>query len=209
MSWNPKQIQQMMQSNYGRRLKQAASYLYRIVRVGLATVLIFYFSLIISSNPVSQNQAEKIEGAINVLEAKGFEREVLLLRRTTLFRNTDNWLNALVDKENAYASTNCPFGIITIYPDFYHRAVDDTERAMILLHEAQHLQGATEAEAYAYVWRSREKLGWTMLPYGMTDTFVTIELQTREFAPELFECPENLWSDCTANLRTAKIDSNR
>jgi hypothetical protein len=209
MSWNPKEIQQMMQGNFGRRLIEAAGYLYRIVCVGLATVLIFYFSLIISSNPVSQMQAEKIERAIKVLEAKGFEREVLLLRRATLFRNTDNWLNALVDKENAYASTNCPFGIITIYPDFYHKAVDDTERAMILLHEAQHLQGASEAEAYAYVWRSRENLGWTILPYGATETYVTIELQTREFAPSLFDCPENLWNDCTANLRASRLASER
>ncbi len=176
----------------------------RLFEVGLATLLVFYFSLIISSTPVSPSQREKIEKAIDLLEKKGFEQEVFLLRRVTLFRNTDNWINSLTDKENAFAATNCPFGIITIYPDFYTKAQDDTERAMILLHEAQHLKGKDEPSTYEYVWRNRQKLGWTILPYGTSETYITIELQTRENVPQLFTCSGNLWNDCTENLQAQR-----
>jgi hypothetical protein len=202
----------MMKLNIGKLKEQpvrqnfrdALHLLYRIFRAGLATLLVFYFTLIISSKPVSPAQAEKIDKAIELLEKKGFSTEVFWLRRVTLFRNSDNWLNSFAEKENAFAATNCPFGIITIYPDFYDRAKDDTERAMILLHEAQHLRGADEREAYRYVWQNRQKLGWIQLSHGMTETFVTIELQTRENVPELFNCPENLWNDCTEIVKTAK-----
>jgi hypothetical protein len=75
---------------------------------------------------------------------------------------------------------------------------------MILLHEAQHVRMADEREAYAYVWRNRERLGWTQLSHGMTPTFVTIESQTREFSPEIFTCRDRVWSDCTEGLRAEK-----
>jgi hypothetical protein len=68
-----------------------------------------------------------------------------------VFRANDNWLNASVEKENAYAATNYPFEIVTIYPDFFRFTVDDTERAAILLHEAQHLKGKDEKESYEFV----------------------------------------------------------
>lgn len=177
---------------------------YRIFRVGLATLLLIYFSLIISSTPVSISQREMIDKAIDLLEEKGFENEAILFRRTVLFRNTDNWLNSLVNEEKAYAATNYPFEIVTIYPDFYDRTKDDTERAMILLHEARHLQGGDEQDAYSFVWSNRKKLGWNILPYGTTDVFIETELQTREYAPELFKCPEKLWNDCTGDLKVQK-----
>ena len=90
--------------------------------------------------------------------------------------------------------------MITLYDDFYKRATDDTERAMILLHEAQHLLGANEHSAYSYVWRHRRQLGWTQLTHGTTETYVTIAEQTRENAPDLFDCPSKVWSDCTETL---------
>ncbi len=173
------------------------SALIRIIETAMLTALAFYFSLISTSAPIEYHQRDVINRAINVLEGKGFDREAFLLGRLTTFRRSDSWLNLFSAREDAYASTNCPFGIITTYPDFYSKAADDTERAMILLHEAQHLQGKNEAEAYAYVWKNRSKLGWTILPYGTTPTFITIELQTRENAPDLFTCPQNRWSDCT------------
>jgi hypothetical protein len=196
----PEKIKKIKESQFFQKAQAFLTMPYKILRVGLFTILVFYFTLIISSNPVTPAQFEKIDKAIELLAEKGFEREVFLLRNATLFRNTDNWLNSAVDKENAFASTNCPFGMITIYPDFYDRAADDTERAMILLHEVQHLQGTDEREAYSYVWQNRHKLGWTMTPYGTTETYVTIELQTREHAPELFTCPDKLWNDCTEKV---------
>jgi hypothetical protein len=184
--------------------RMVLSFCYRLFRVGLAAVLVFYFSLIVSSNPVSPHQFEEIERAINLLDEKGFTQDATLLRRVTLFRNTDNWLNSLAEKDSAFAAANCPFWMITIYPDFYNKAQDDTERAMILLHESQHLKGGGEREAYSYVWTNRHQLGWTILPYGTTETFITTEQQTRDNAPELFTCPDNLWSDCTEMLKARR-----
>ncbi|MEQ1762915.1 MAG: M48 family metalloprotease [Pyrinomonadaceae bacterium] len=106
-------------------------------------------------------------------------------------------MNGLTEKENAYASTNFPFQLVTIYSDFYTKAADDTERAMVLMHEARHLMGENENQAYAYVWRHRKQLGWSIKTHGATESYVTIEQQTREMAPELFNCPEKPWEDCT------------
>lgn len=160
-------------------------------------IVAFYLSLLTTSIPPTRQERAAIDRAIGVLASKGFEREVWQLRRTTTFRVTDHWLNSFVEKENAYAATNFPFQIVTVYPDFYSKAVDDTERAMVLLHEARHLMGEDENEAYAYVWRNRGKLGWTLKTHGTTESYVTIEQQTRENAPELFNCPDKPWEDCT------------
>lgn len=172
--------------------------------VAALTVVIFYLSLIITSAPVDSEDRQTIDRAVALLEARGFEREVFLLRRAAMFRASDNWLNQLTDKENAYAATNFPLAMITVYPDFFTKAHDDTERAMILLHEAQHLRGADEPEAYEFVWRSRRQLGWTQLSHGTTPTFITIELQTREYNPQMFTCPAKVWDDCTETLETGR-----
>jgi hypothetical protein len=157
----------------------------------------FYLSLLTTSLPPAKHERAAIDRAIAVLADKGYDREVFLLRRTVTFRGTDHWLNNFVEKENAYASTNFPFQIVTLYPDFYGKAADDTERAMVLLHEARHLMGENENQAYSYVWQNRKRLGWTLQTHGTTESYVTIEQQTRENAPELFNCPEKSWDDCT------------
>jgi hypothetical protein len=172
--------------------------------VGLLTVLCFHWSMVSTSAPLYFEQERDVDRAIELLRDRGFEKEVFLLEHTTTFRRTDNWLNRLAGKENAFAATNLPFQIVTLYPDFYQRPTDDTERAMILLHEAQHLMGKDEASAYAYVWRNRSRLGWTQLTHGTTETYITISELTRENAPELFNCPSNLWNDCTETLAVRK-----
>jgi hypothetical protein len=160
-------------------------------------VIAFYLSLISTSLPPTQYERTKIDRAIQLLADRGFSEEVFLLKGTTTFRGTDHWLNSFVSKENAYASTNFPFQIVTLYSDFYTKAVDDTERAMILMHEARHLMGEDEQQAYAYVWRHRKQLGWSLQSHGTTESYVTIEQQTREMAPEVFNCPDKPWEDCT------------
>ncbi|HYJ92337.1 MAG TPA: M48 family metalloprotease [Pyrinomonadaceae bacterium] len=164
----------------------------------------FYCSLIASSAPVRPEDRAAVNRAIKILEDKGFDREVFLLRHTAAFRGSDNWLNNLTKQDNAYAATNFPFQIVTLYTDFYQKAKDDTERAMVLLHEAQHLKGKDEHDAYAYVWQNRARLGWTQISYGTTPSYITIEEQTRENAPELFTCQQKLWNDCTETLRARK-----
>ena len=167
------------------------------VLVAIVTAVFFYLSLLASSLPLEYHQRETVDRAIAVLEEKGFDDEVFLLRRTAAYRSSDHWLNRFVFSENAYAATNFPVQVVTLYPDFYTKAEDDTERAMILLHEARHMMGESEHEAYAYVWKNRYRLGWTQLSHGTTPTFITISELTRENAPELFTCEQKLWSDCT------------
>ncbi len=164
----------------------------------------FHLSLIATSAPLSTKERVVVDGAIELLEERGFRTEAFLLRHTATIQSQDHWLNLLAEKEKAFAATNFPFQIITLYPDFYSRPTDETERAMVLLHEAQHLMTKDEPAAYEYVWRNRAKLGWTQLTHGTTATYITIEQQTREFAPELFNCPSNTWNDCTETIRAAK-----
>ncbi|HVE59782.1 MAG TPA: hypothetical protein VNB22_23420 [Pyrinomonadaceae bacterium] len=173
--------------------------------VTLCLLSIFHSSLLVTSQPLRADENEAVGRAIDLLDAKGFGYEAFLLRRLTVFRNTDNWLNSLTQKENAYAAANFPFNIITLYPDFFTKAQDDTERAMILLHEVQHLKGADEHEAYGYAWRNRERVGWTILTHGTTESYITIEAMTRETVPELFSCTDRLWNDCTGIPKPATI----
>ena len=184
------------------RLMSGALY---YLAVTLCLLSIFQSSLLVTSQPLRADESETVNRAVDLLEAKGFGREAFLLRRLTIFRTTDNWLNSLAEKENAFAATNYPFNMVTLYPDFFTKAKDDTERAVILLHEARHLQGASEREAYSYAWQSRREIGWTILSHGATDSYVTVEALTREIAPELFTCADRLWNDCTENFKPVTI----
>ncbi len=157
----------------------------------------FYFSLVMSARPLDLAQRKSVESAIGLLESKGFTNEVFLLRRLAVYRSEDNWLNASVEKENAFAATNFPFEIVTIYPDFFLYPADDVERAAILLHEAKHLEGADERAAYEFVWRSREKLGWTTESYRHSEILAQVRRQTRDAVPSLFVCDINPFGDCT------------
>lgn len=165
--------------------------------VCLTALIGFYLSMIFTSASLKYEEKGQIKNAIEILDEKGFDREVFLLNYLTSFRANDNWLNASTKFENAYAATNFPFEIMTVYPDFFVFPVDDTERAAILLHEAQHLKGADEKEAYEYVWRNRKRLGWTKETHGESVVWRNIRRQTQEFAPNLFVCDWNEAKDCT------------
>lgn len=177
------------------------SNLFRRAAICLAVILIalagFYFSLVFSAKGLAYDQKRAIAASLSILEEKGFHREALLLRHVTVFRSTDNWLNASVAKENAFAATNYPFAIVTVYPDFFTYPADDLERAAILLHEAKHLEGADEKEAYEFVWRNREKLGWTTENYSSSVVYTEIRKQTRDQVPALFVCVTSSFGDCT------------
>src|ERR1043166_1439787 len=167
--------------------------------VCLIVVLGFYLSLIGSAKSLSPDQGYQARKAIAVLNERGFSNEIFLLQYFTVFRSEDNWLNAAVAKENAYAATNFPFEIITIYPDFFTYTIDDTERAAILLHESRHLRGQDEHDAYKFVWEHRKQLGWTKDKYSRSVIWRNVRKQTRENVPELFVCDFNdlEFSDCT------------
>jgi len=165
--------------------------------VYFAALFGFYLSMIFTSASLNYEEKKQIQNAVRILDEKGFDGEVLLLNHLTNFRGNDNWLNASTRFENAYAATNFPFEIMTVYPEFFLYPADDTERAAILLHEAQHLKGADEKEAYEYVWRNRKKLGWTRETHGNSVVWRSIRRQTQEFAPNLFVCDWNEGDDCT------------
>ena len=178
--------------------------LLRGVLAGFLAVIAIHTSLIATSAPLTSDERTKVDRAIDLLEARGFDAEVFLLRHTATFRGSDHWLNLISESERAFAATNSPFQIVTLYSDFYTRANDDTERAVILLHEAQHLLLKDEAAAHLYVWKHRRQLGWTQRTHGTTETFITVEQQIREHLPELFTCPNRYWNDCTETLRVRK-----
>lgn len=177
-------------SNFFRRASICAA-------VCVLTLLGFYLSMLFTSSSLKYEEKKQIQNAVRLLDEKDFAKEAFLLKYLTSFRGNDNWLNASTRFENAYAATNFPFEIMTVYPDFFIYPMDDTERAAILLHEAQHLQGADEKEAYEYVWRNREKLGWTKETHDNSVVWRNVRRQTQEFAPNLFICGWNASDDCT------------
>jgi hypothetical protein len=191
-------------SSFAENQKTGASSKLRILRRAIIcatvcfTVLLgFYLSLLLTSTSLSYDEKKQIEKAVKVLDEKGFSKEVFLLQYLTKFRANDHWLNASTKFENAYAATNFPVEIMTVYPEFFTATVDDTERAAILLHEARHLKGADEKEAYEFVWRNRKKLGWTKDAYGNSMIWRNVRNQTKEYAPNLFICALNEAGDCT------------
>lgn len=157
----------------------------------------FYLSLIGSADSLNVEQKRQVAAAIAVLRERGFGDDVFLLEHFTAYRASDNWLNASVPKENAYAATNFPFEIMTIYPEFFTYPADDIERAAILLHESRHLRGYDEKGAYEYVWKNRRKLGWTKERYAASPLWQNVRRQTKENAAYLFICEGSELGDCT------------
>ncbi len=167
----------------------------------MATLAGFYATLVFSAAALEDEERILTFEAIQVLEDKGFTEDAKLLRRFVVFRSNDNWLNASVEKENAFAATNFPFGIITLYPDFFDLTADKVERAAVLLHEAQHVRGDDEKAAYEFVWKNRTKLGWTSENYGSSEVWRIVQKQTKDYAPMIFICEFNPDGDCTAEPR--------
>jgi hypothetical protein len=166
-----------------------------VVIVGLGG---FYASLLLTSERLKPDERQKVDAAINVLAEKGYRTESLMLKYLTAFRSNDHWLNASTREENAYAATNFPYEIMTLYPEFFTQTRDDTERAAILLHEARHLEGWDEKEAYEFVWKNRQRLGWVEEEYSDSVVWLRVQNQTRDFAPGLFACPWVEFNDCSA-----------
>lgn len=159
-------------------------------------LLLAYLSLLFTSEPLTPEQRQALNRAIAVLEQKGFAQETFMLRRLTTFRATDNWLNRWAGHDDAYAATNFPFQVVTLYPDFFDIPADDVERAAILLHESYHLYGRGEETAFKSVWRDKKRLGWTRPTYGESRVWKNVSESTASFAPQYFRCGINGQSDC-------------
>jgi hypothetical protein len=169
--------------------------------LGLAAVIgILLFlcrvSLLLTSDALSRDQQQAVGRAIARLEENQFTREVAVLRHVTSFRASDNWWNQFVGHGQAYAATNFPFQVVTLYPRFFDVAVDDNERAIILLHESRHLFGRGEEAALEDVWRAKVRLGWSAHAYGHTRVWKNTREWTQGSVPHLFTCGADGQSDC-------------
>lgn len=175
------------------------TFLKRVIWVVSATIvilIIFYASLLLSSNALQPDQQRKVQDAIAILRQQGFSREAFVLTYLSTFRSTDNWLNAYVGHRDAYAATNFPFEVVTLYPDFFELPIDDRERAAVLLHEARHLLGDGEEAALQSTWKSKLKLGWTADKYRQSRVWDATESLTRAQFPYMFQCGSDGQSDC-------------
>jgi hypothetical protein len=163
----------------------------------VATVLVAWWaSLFATSEGLDLDQQVIVYRAVDLLEEKGFAKEVFALRNAARFRSTDNWWNLYNEHYQAYAATNFPFEIVTIYPWFFDLPKDDIERAVILLHEAQHLMGAGEETALRRVWALKHRLDWTAETYGRSKVWKNTREWTQTSAPDLFTC-KDVEVDCT------------
>jgi hypothetical protein len=166
---------------------------------GGVTVLLLvtsYASLLVTSDGLAPDQQAAVSRAIVVLQQAGFSREATVLGRFVSWRGTDNWWNAYVGHQRAYAATNYPFAVITVYPPFFTVAVDDTERAAILLHEAYHVLGDEEDEALRRVWLTKRRIGWIAERYAGTRVWKNTREWTAGEVPGIFRCGVDGASDC-------------
>jgi hypothetical protein len=166
---------------------------------GLTLILLFlgYASLITTSEPIRIDEQEQVDQAIDLLGKKGFEKEAFVLRNLVRYRATDNWWNNWVGHQDAYAATNFPFEVVTLYPQFFSDPVDDVERAAVLLHESYHLFGYGEPRAFEGTWRERQRLGWVRETYKATAVWNSVKQSTMRWAPQLFQCGPDGNGDCT------------
>ncbi len=168
-----------------------------VVAVTLGILFLFYASLLKTSEPLSFEQQQMVARSIAILDEKGFGQEAFVLRNLVAYRSTDNWWNRWTGHQEAYAAVNFPFEVVTLYYDFFNHATDDTERALILLHESYHLKGSGEPVALEETWRNRKRLGWTKELYEKTKVWRNTRELTLNHVPQLFQCGLEKNLDCT------------
>jgi len=180
-------------SEGGRSFGRWVLWVLGVVVTILATA---YASLLLTSEPLTHDEQVVVMEAIRVLDKSGFASEASALRRYVSYRRTDNWWNHYVGHPTAYAATNFPFAVITIYPTFFKYPVDEVERATILLHESYHLFGDDEKFALQRVWLAKDRLGWTSIRYGHTRVWKNTREWTLAEIPSMFTCGDDGMSDC-------------
>jgi hypothetical protein len=164
-----------------------------------ATVTILassYALLMFSSHGLNVEERRVVMDAVGVLDRGGFSKEAFVLSHFVSYRGSDSWWNRYIGHRTAYAATNFPFGVVTLYPSFFAYPVDDVERATILLHESYHVLGDREESALQRVWIGKQKLGWTSARYSHTRVWKNTSEWTAGTVPLLFRCGRDRQSDC-------------
>ena len=159
-------------------------------------VVIAFLSLLVTSDGLTPEQRQMVTEAVGVVERGNFTRDAAVLNHVVFYRSSDNWWNKHVGHQNAYAATNFPFAVVTLYPAFFRVPVDATERAAILLHESQHVFGVDEPTALQRVWLGKGRLGWTAERYSRTRVWRNTREWTKDAAAVLFQCGPDRQSDC-------------
>ena len=188
------------QPTTGEHAPKKRSLLKRVIWVVSTTIVLLfigYMSMLMTSEDLRYDQREVVDRAIAVLDGKGFQKHSFVLKRLTRYRATDSWWNRYLGHRDAFAATNFPFEIVTLYPEFFEISSDDTERAAILLHEAEHLLGAGEERALEATWRRKGQLGWTGSTYSQSRVLHNTRELTQRMVPHLFNCGADGTSDCT------------
>ena len=162
----------------------------------LTIVVVAFLSLLMTSEGLSDEQQRIGTGAVALGEWCVSTRQSRVLRGVVFYRSSDNWWNTHVGHQNAYAATNFPFAVVTLYPGFFRVSVDATERAAILLHESHHVFGADERTALQRVWIDKRRLGWTAPLYNRTRVWRNTKEWTNGAIPVLFQCGDDRQSDC-------------
>lgn len=178
------------------RKRQIGRRLIWIFGTTLVLLFVFYLSLLLTSDDLGFDRRQTVRNAIAILKQNGFDKEAFVLGNLVKYRATDNWWNRFVGHRDAYAAANFPFEVVTLYPEFFDVAVDDTERAVILLHESYHLFGSGEDAALEGVWRDKQRLGWAADKYGQTRVWSNTRELTVARVPKLFQCGNDGHSDC-------------
>lgn len=179
-----------------RRSRRALRRLLWVPAVTLTLLVAGWVSLLLTSDPLTPSERQAVDVSIDLLDRQGFSKEAFLLRNVVSYRATDNWWNRYTGHQQAYAATNFPFEVLTLYRPFFAVAQDDVERAAILLHESHHLAGAGEDAALRAVWLEKQQLGWTADKYSRTRVFKNTKEWTTASAPGLFRCGDDRQSDC-------------
>jgi hypothetical protein len=167
-----------------------------ILGTTLLVLFVFYLSLLVTSDDLGFDRRQTVQRAVGILSQNGFSREAFILSHLTSYRTTDNWWNNYLGHHEAYAATNFPFEVVTLYPEFFDLTADDNERAAILLHESYHLLGSGEEAALEGVWREKQRIGWTADKYGETRVWKNTKELTMVRAPHLFSCGSDGKTDC-------------
>ena len=160
------------------------------------SLFFFYLSLRMTSDDLGYDKRQIVQRSIVILEQRGFSREATVLGTVTTYRSSDNWWNRYLGHRDAYAATNFPFEVLTLYPEFFADSSDDLERSAILLHEARHLLGSDEEAALEYVWLNKQRLGWTEDKYGQSKVWNNTKELTMALVPQLFHCGPEGKSEC-------------
>ena len=170
--------------------RPAGRRLLSIVAATTFVLMMAWASLLATADPLTAERRKMVTDAVDLLDRQGFTHQAWMLRHVVVYRGTDNWWNLYTGHQQAYAATNFPFEVVTLYRPFFTVATDDVERAAILLHESHHLLGSGETTALRETWVEKQRLGWTSVDYGRTRLWKNTREWTAAAVPDFIASSE-------------------